>query len=288
MRGRMDMMRSILAIAGSDSIAGAGIQIDIKTAAAHRVYATCAITAVTAQNTLGVTAIQQVNADVVEAQIEAVFDDVAPDAIKIGMLGSLEVVLAVGRSLARHAGVPVVLDPVLVATSGAALTNASDMLMAMDLLLPLCTLVTPNTTEALALASIPTPDAPSPDQLAGALLARGAGAVLLKGGHALSCDDPQAAIDRLYLGACGEGVCVPPSFSCTPAQTYVSQRVEGEFHGTGCSLSTSIACNLALGLPLAESVARAHDFVFRAISGESAIASRGTSLLNPFTNSPID
>lgn len=242
------MDKTILVIAGSDSCAGAGIEIDLKCACAHDVHATCAITAVTAQNTMEVTAIQCVDPAVVRAQIDAVFADMPPQAIKIGMLGNADVAVAIADALAAHPEVPVVLDPVLVATAGATLTEASVFELVRDSLIPRATLVTPNIPEACELSGVDVHDAASMHQAAQALLETGARAVLVKGGH--GGDD--RIIDRLYEG--GE------------VHEFVSTRLPGEYHGTGCALSTAIACNIACGMTLVDAVEEGHDFIARALA----------------------
>ncbi|MFR7755248.1 MAG: bifunctional hydroxymethylpyrimidine kinase/phosphomethylpyrimidine kinase, partial [Bacteroidales bacterium] len=240
------MDTTILIIAASDSCAGAGVEIDLKCAAAHGVHGTCAITGVTAQNTYEVTAIQTIEPSVVRAQIDAVFADMPPAAIKIGMLGDAAVAQTVADVLAAHPDVPVVLDPVLVATSGATLTQASVFELVRDTLIPRATLVTPNIPEAGELTGVEAHDAGSMGQAARAFLDSGARAALVKGGH----DQAELLVDRLYTDS---GV-----------HEFVSPRLPGEYHGTGCCLSTAIACNLACGKPLVDAVRDAHDFIARA------------------------
>lgn len=256
------MDTSILIIAGSDSCGGAGVEIDLKCAAAHDVHGCCAITAVTAQNTCEVTAIQSVEPDVVRAQIDAVFTDMPPAAIKIGMLGNADVATCVAEALAEHPEVPVVLDPVLVATAGATLTEASVFDLVRHTLIPRAAVVTPNIPEAGELTGIEVVDAQTMSQAAQVLLDAGAEAVLIKGGHGHDA----TIVDRLYLD--GE------------VFEYPSKRLEGEFHGTGCCLSTAIASNLALGLPLEEAVREGHDFIARALR-EPLDLGHGTRVFNP-------
>ena len=276
MRGRMDnMYKSILVIAGSDSIAGAGMQIDLKVACVHGVYASTAITAVTSQNTLEVTGIVQMPAEAVSSQIEAVFADVPPDAVKIGMLGSAEAAEAVCAALERHPGIPVVLDPVLVATSGGVLSDPAALIESLGRLLPLCTVVTPNAREAEQLSGIALENTVCIDRAADYFIGRGAKAVLIKGGHATPGDDPALSVDRLYA-ADGRKL------------EFSAPRLPGEFHGTGCSTSTAIACNLALGCELGEAVEKAHAFIAAMLAAGPAIASKGTLLVNPFFRGDAD
>ena len=254
------MTTTILIIAGSDSCAGAGMQIDLKTAAAHGVYATCALTAVTAQNTTEVTAIQPIDPEIVQAQVEAVFADIAPRAIKVGMLGTKEVAEAVADTLSQHRDVPVVLDPVLVATAGGELTSAEAFDTIRDRLIPRATVVTPNLPEARALAD--PSDITGIGTCANHFLNMGADAVLIKGGHGTE----DTIYDRLYMAS--------------GMRKMSSKRLKGEFHGTGCSLSTAIACNLARGFGLEESVLAAHDYLADALAHELALGG-GSKIFNP-------
>lgn len=242
------MEKTILIIAGSDSCAGAGIEIDLKCAAAHGVHGTCAITAVTAQNTCGVTAVQTIDPAIVRAQIEAVFDDVPPAAIKIGMLGNAGVAQAVVDALTEHPDVPVVLDPVLVATAGSTLTEASTFELLRDELVSRALVVTPNIPEASALTGVDIENAQDMQEAARVLLDAGAHAVLVKGGHGTG----EKLVDRLYLR--------------NEVHEFESKRLPGEYHGTGCCLSTAIACNIARNKKLVKAVRLGHEFVARAIS----------------------
>ncbi len=276
MRGRMDMKKSILAIAGSDSIAGAGLQIDIKVAASLGVHATCAITAITAQNTMGVYAVEQMPAEMVKAQIDAVFADVPPQAIKIGMIGSSEVALAIADALRGHRDVPVVLDPVLVATSGAALAEESLVDTLKQTLFPLATAITPNLPEAEALTGVRAASESAMREAAAKLLSFGVRNVLIKGGHGEADSDcGELCIDRLYAASTSSSDDIEILLETR------SQRVPGEFHGTGCSLSTAIACGLAKGLPLAEAVQVAHDKIASMIAYPTGMG-KGSSIIDPF------
>ena len=224
----------ILTIAGSDSSGGAGIQADIKTITMLGGYAMTAITALTAQNTLGVSAVELISAQMVAAQIEACVSDIGVDAIKIGMLGSAEVAHAVAVAV-THVGVPVVFDPVMVATSGAALADA-ETIAAFERLMALATLTTPNVAELAALGG----DA--------GMAARGI-AYLAKGGDA----EGLTIIDRL-VRADGSTL----SFEGSRIATCHT-------HGTGCTLSSAIATYLGMGLPLEEAIDRARGFVRSAL-----------------------
>lgn len=261
-------MLTILTIAGSDSCAGAGIQIDMKTAAAHGIHATCAITAITAQNTREVTAVQMTEPEVLRAQIDAVFADMPPAAVKIGMLGTAEVAATVADALDAHPDVPVVLDPVLVATAGAELTSAAAFDVLRGRLVPRATVVTPNLPEASALTGADT-STPEGVRAAGeAFLQMGAKAVLVKGGHG----SDETIVDVLYVGAGDSGD--------QEVHEFTSQRLPGEYHGTGCSLSTAIACGLARGYDVPRAVSDAHAYLVEALRYGTDLG-EGTNVFNP-------
>ena len=241
----MTMLGRVLIIAGSDSGGGAGIQADIKAVMAMGGYAATAVTAITAQNTVGVHAVTALSPELVAAQIEAVLDDIGADAIKTGMLGEAETVRRVVAALRVAEDVPVVVDPVMVAKGGQSLL-AEDAIRALrDELLPLAWLVTPNLPEAEALLGGPIRD---PAEAATALLRTGARAVLLKGGHG----DGDTVTDVL---ADADGV---RRFSRPRLQTRHT-------HGTGCTLASAIAAGLAQRLTLDQAVERARDYVQEAI-----------------------
>jgi hydroxymethylpyrimidine/phosphomethylpyrimidine kinase len=238
----------VLSIAGSDSSGGAGIQADIKTLSAFGVYAMTAVTAVTVQDTLGVHAIHPVPASIVRDQIACVLGDIGADAIKIGMLGSAEIVAAVAEALERYAAIPLVLDTVMIAKGGASLLNDAAVEALKSLLLPRADLVTPNAPEAARLAQLRVE---TPDDLAHAgqaLIAMGARAALVKGGHLAGATVTDALV--------------------TPFEVHFfkSPRIATRStHGTGCTLSTAVAAGLAQGMALLDAVTRAHDFVQEAI-----------------------
>ena len=238
----------MLTIAGSDSSGGAGIQADLKTAAAFGVYGASVITALTAQNTVGVHGILPVPADFVVAQYDAVVSDLDVRAVKIGMLGDAALVEAVVGLLRRRPVPHVVLDPVMVATSGDRLVLADAVEAIRTLLLPVATVVTPNLPEAEALTGEPVTDADGMTRAAHTLLALGAGAALVKGGHA----DGDGADDLLLTSA--------------GPQWFRTRRVATDnTHGTGCTLSSAIAAGLANGSTLTDAVAAAKDFLTRAL-----------------------
>ncbi|WP_375455818.1 bifunctional hydroxymethylpyrimidine kinase/phosphomethylpyrimidine kinase [uncultured Methylobacterium sp.] len=243
-----------LTIAGSDSSGGAGIQADLKTFSALGVYGASAITALTAQNTLGVQGIHDVPADFVAAQIASVFSDLAVTAVKIGMLSQPAVIAAVADALERYAipgRIPVVLDPVMVATSGDRLISDDAVALLRSRLMPLADLVTPNLPEAAALLD----EAPAVDENGAAAQARrlvtaGARAVLIKGGHAAGDE----SVDHLLTR---DGVL--RRFS---GPRYATRNT----HGTGCTLSAAAAAGLARGLGLEAAVAGAKAYVAAAIA----------------------
>ncbi|MEW6558688.1 MAG: bifunctional hydroxymethylpyrimidine kinase/phosphomethylpyrimidine kinase [Pseudomonadota bacterium] len=235
----------VLSIAGSDSGGGAGIQADLKTMAALGCYGMTAITAITAQNTQGVRAIQALPPELLAQQIDAVVEDIGVDAVKIGMLHDAGVVRVVADAIRRHRFAHVVLDPVMVATSGDKLITESTVDCLVSELFPLATLITPNLDEAAWLLRLDAIGIDELDQAAERLQALGAPAVLLKGGH---LPGPQLT-DLLLL---------PDS----RIERWEAPRIPTRnTHGTGCSLSSAIACHLALGAHLVEAVAQGRDFV---------------------------
>ena len=245
----------VLSIAGSDSGGGAGIQADLKTFSALGCYGMTAITAVTAQNTLGVTAIHGVPVDVLKAQICAVMDDIGVDALKIGMLHSPELVRVVAWAIDEYRIERVVLDPVMVATSGDRLIAQETVGVLVSELFHRVTLVTPNLDEAALLLGGAISSVDALDDAAARLLALGAHAVLLKGGH-LPGDE---VVDVLAMR--GE-----------VHQRLQSSRIaSGNVHGTGCTLSSAIAAGLALGLNLPQAVAEARRYVLQAIAAGAQV-----------------
>jgi hydroxymethylpyrimidine/phosphomethylpyrimidine kinase len=245
-----------LTIAGSDSSGGAGIQADLKAFSALGVYGASVITAITAQNTRAVTHIHDIPLDVVAGQIAAVLDDLDVAAIKIGMLSSPEIVENVARALEAYAG-PVVVDPVIVAKSGARLLRDEAVAALTERLLPRAALITPNLPEAAALlGEAPAMDAEEAGRQGRALLALGPAAVLMKGGHAEG-----AVCTDLLLEKGGH------------ATAFTADRLDTRnTHGTGCSLSSAIAAGLARGLPLSAAVGEAHDWLHGAIRAADRLA----------------
>ena len=239
---------SALTIAGSDSGGGAGIQADLKAFAAHGVHGLSAIAALTAQHTRGVVAVHVPPVSFLLAQIDACFDDFNIRAVKLGMLATAEVIDVVADALEARPGVAVVVDPVMVATSGAKLL-ADDALEAMRTrLLPLATVLTPNIPEAELLLGEPITDAAAAERALQRLCTMGPASVLLKGGH---LDEGSVVVDR-YRGVGGEA-------------RFAHARAALEGHGTGCTLASAIAANLCLGLPPREACAVAADYVAAAL-----------------------
>jgi hydroxymethylpyrimidine/phosphomethylpyrimidine kinase len=236
----------VLAIGGSDSGGGAGVQADIKTVTALGGYAATAVTAITVQNTLGVFRVHEIPVDVVIAQARAVLDDIGADAIKTGMLGSSAIAEAVTELLSGLA-VPIVVDPVMAATTGAALL-APEALDGMRRLVSLAALLTPNAPEAEGLTGLTVATTDDLRRAGEALLGMGARAVLMKGGHV-----PGERVIDVLMTSAGETL-------------FTSKRIETRHaHGTGCTLASACATGLAQGLDLQDSVARAHAFVAEAI-----------------------
>lgn len=244
------MQGRVLIIAGSDPSGAAGIQADIKTVTALGGYAATAITAITVQNTTGVRAVHPVGADIIKAQISAVLDDIGADAIKIGMLGGVDIVTLVGDALAPIADkTPIVLDPVLVATSGDSLAGDGVAAAICDTLAPIAAIITPNLDEAAALTGAPVETRDEMIAAGEALRTAGADAALVKGGH-LAGDVSADVLVR------AEG---PLWFE--------NKRIETtSTHGTGCTLASAIAAGLAQGRSQADAVAAAVRFVHAAIA----------------------
>ena len=240
----------LLSIAGSDSGGGAGVQADLKTFAALGCFGTTAITALTAQNTTGVRAIHAVPLEMLAAQIDAVVEDIGVDAVKIGMLHSAPTIETVAAALERHRLRRVVLDPVMVATSGAALIDRSAIAAMVRLMFPRALLVTPNLDEAALLVGRALHTEADMADAAQRLLDMGARAVLLKGGHLAG-----ASVADLLLQPG-----LPPLWMRAP------RIATPNTHGTGCTLSSAIAAGLALGDDLPQAVQRARDFVRGALA----------------------
>lgn len=238
----------VLIIAGSDSGGGAGIQADIKTVTALGGYAATAITAITVQNTHGVSAVHPIPVDVVEAQARAVLDDIGADVIKTGMLGTAELVEAVANLLADYPDIPLVLDPVMVATSGDPLVSGDAVQAIADRLLPRAALITPNAPEAEKLTGLPVTTIGQQAAAGKALVERGAQAALVKGGH--------------LTGDIITDVLVTPEITLM----FETQRQDTRnTHGTGCTLASAIAVRLAQGHDLPDAIEQGSRYLSEAI-----------------------
>lgn len=256
-------MHIALSIAGSDSGGGAGIQADLKTFQRFGVFGTTAITAVTAQNTIGVVAWQAIEPGLVRAQIDALVADLRPAAIKTGMLANAGVIGVVANAIRDHSLTPYVLDPVMVSTSGDALMSADADAAIRDELIPRATLITPNLDETSILAGATVDNVDAMRDAAEFLVReRGAGAALVKGGHLTSGD----AIDVLY-------------FDGKITEYNHTRLASRNTHGTGCTLSSAITAQLASGVPLLEAVPVALDYVHEAIRTAPGLG-RGHGPLN--------
>jgi len=242
---------SVLSIAGSDSCGGAGIQADLKTFAAFGVDGATAVTAVTAQNTTGIRAVQAMSAAMVHAQLDAVFDEIDVRAVKLGMLANADIVAAVAGQLERRRPPFVVIDPVLIATSGTRLLDEGALHLLRSRLLPLADCLAPNLAEAAALLGTTCAQGESDMAAQGrALLALGPRAVLMKGGHAALPE----AVDLLV--------------TADGTQRFAAPWVDtGELHGTGCMLSAGIAAGMARGDPLADAVLGARAYLQAVLTG---------------------
>lgn len=261
--------QSVLTIAGSDSGGGAGIQADLKTFSALGCYGTSAITAVTVQNTLGVTGIHSIPSAIVAGQIKAVMDDISPAAIKIGMVHSAELALAITTTLQHYPGIPIVFDPVMVATSGDRLIQEDTIEILRAALFPITTLITPNIDEAELLLDVKINTVAEMRVAAKNLLNTGCFAVLLKGGHLKG-----EKVYDVYADQDGEEI------------TFESRYIESNnVHGTGCTLSSAISAYLAMGNTLTTSISKSREYVFNAIAaGTDVKTGQGHGPLNHFFN----
>ena len=264
----MKKYHTVLTIAGSDCSGGAGIQADIKTISALGCYAASAITAVTVQNTCGVSAIHPIPAEYVKSQIEAVMTDIKPEAVKIGMINDIEIVRAIASSIKTYRPKFVVFDPVMVSTSGCKLIEDKAIEAIKNELIPLSTIITPNLKEAIVLTGDNISHAGSMIEAGRKILNYGCHSVLVKGGH-LDGDD---MCDVL----CINGDSNPYTFTARKIDSHNT-------HGTGCTLSSAIATNLALGYTLQEAVNRAKEYVYKGIlTGKDIHIGNGHGPLNHF------
>jgi len=243
-------MKKVLTIAGSDCSGGAGIQADLKTMIANGVYGMSVITAMTAQNTTGVTAVVNSDPDFLRKQIDAVFEDIVPDAVKIGMVPDSALVNVIAERLGHYGVKKLVVDPVMVATSGADLADSDSVSALKQKLIPLAAVVTPNIPEAEVLSSMKITNRSSMVAAAEKISSECGCPVLIKGGHNSEDSD-----DLLH---CGDG-----------AVFLEGRKIDNpNTHGTGCTLSSAIACNLAKGMPLPSAVKKAKAYITGAIAAK--------------------
>ncbi len=258
-----DIMKNVLTIAGSDSSGGAGIQADLKTFSAHGVYGMSVITAVTAQNTQGVLAVQDISAELIGKQIEAIFEDIRVDGLKIGMASQISTINTIGEGLRFYKPSNIVLDPVMVSKSGYHLLQQSAMKALVDILLPLATVVTPNIPEAEVITGTKINSIADMENAARMIHKMGSGNVLVKGGHL-----ENEATDILFDG-----------------NNFIylkSSRIDTKnTHGTGCTLSAAIASNLATGCTIQEAVTKAKEYITVAIENSLSIG-KGVGPTNHF------
>jgi hydroxymethylpyrimidine/phosphomethylpyrimidine kinase len=243
----MEKMKTALTIAGSDCSGGAGIQADLKTFIAHGIFGMSAVTSVVAENTVHVISIQDIQPDIIEQQIDAVFQDIPPDAVKLGMLSCSTTMLVVANSLKKWKPRNVVLDPVMYAKGGCALMEPTAIETLITHVVPLADVITPNIPEAEKIAAMVIKTPEDMREAARKIHAMGCSSVIVKGGH--FDGDP---IDILFDGS--------------DFYEYKTERINTKHtHGTGCTFSSAIAANLALGLKMNEAVARAKDYITNAI-----------------------
>lgn len=258
------MIKKCLTIAGSDCSGGAGIQADLKTFSAHGVYGASIITSVVAENTSRVVSVHNVPVKEIEAQIDAVFEDIEIDSVKIGMLPTVETVKAVAAKLEQYKPKFVVFDPIMFATSGDALSEKNVPTAFIDYLFPLSDLITPNIIEAEEFTGGYIDDIPNMEEAGRILCEYGANAVLVKGGEL----DGEDSFDVLFDGK--------------NYTTFTAKRIDSpNTHGTGCTLSSAIAANIALGQSLVEAVRNAKDYVTAAIENSYTVG-KGHSPVHHF------
>ncbi|MFL9838658.1 bifunctional hydroxymethylpyrimidine kinase/phosphomethylpyrimidine kinase [Flavobacterium sp. ST-75] len=260
---------TVLTIAGTDPSGGAGIQADLKTFSALGCYGMSVITALVAQNTTGVRGIHNVPAQFVEQQLDAVMEDIRPNAIKIGMVHTSQLVEVIAATLKKYPDIPVVFDPVMVATSGDELIEDATIEVIVSQLFPLVTLITPNMDEASLLANMPIETVAQMQQAGQVINRTGCKALLMKGGHLKTKQLTSILMDK-------NGI----------VNTYVSDKVDtNNVHGSGCTLSSAIASYLARGEELQGAVAQAQEYINGAIyHGRDVLIGNGNGPLNHFYN----
>lgn len=258
-------MEKLLTIAGSDCSGGAGIQADLKTFAAHNTYGMSAICAITVQNTLGVRAVEDISPDIVKGQIDSVFEDIRPDAVKIGMVSNVDIIRVIADRLKYYEAENIVVDPVMVSTSGSALMKDEAYKVLVEELLPLATIITPNIPEAEVLSGMKIKTNKDMEEAALKIANNLNVYVLVKGGHLDDTADDLIYINGKYIWIRGDKINNPNT------------------HGTGCTLSSAIASNLAKGYGVEESVKRSKDYITGAIK-ENFDLGEGRGPLNHLYN----
>lgn len=258
------MIKAVLTIAGSDSSGGAGIQADIKTITCLGMYAMSAITSLTAQNTTGVYGVSDVEPEFVAKQLDCVFEDIFPDSVKIGMVSNAGIIRAIANSLKMHKAKNIVLDPVMISTSGSPLLQQDAIDELNSSLLPLASLVTPNIPEAEALSGTRIADKADTEKAAEIIYSRCKTAVLIKGGHSVHDAD-----DLLFDGKEFKWFCSP-------------KIDNSNTHGTGCTLSSAIACGLADGRSISDSVTAAKKYINGALRANFDIGKGSGPLLHNY------
>lgn len=258
------MIKKVLTIAGSDCSGGAGIQADIKTITAHKMYAMSAITALTAQNTTGVFGIMDALPEFVANQLDCIFKDIRPDAVKIGMVSNSEIIKVIAKKLKEYDAKNIVLDPVMVATSGSKLLTDEAIDVLLTNLMPLATVITPNIPETEVIVGKSIKDEKAMEDAAKEIYSDNGCAVLVKGGHLVN-----DAVDYLYNNGKGSW--------------FASERINNpNTHGTGCTLSSAIACNLANDCTLEESIKNAKDYLTGALNAQLDLGQGSGPLMHTY------
>ena len=258
------LIKKVLTIAGSDSSGGAGIQADIKTITVHKMYAESVITALTAQNTTGVSGIMEVTPEFTAAQLDSVFTDIFPDAVKIGMVSSEKIIEVIAEKLKFYGAKNIVLDPVMVSTSGSRLISETAINALTGKLIPLSDIITPNIPEAEVLSGIEIKNEQDMIKAAEKISEFYKGVILVKGGHLVN-----DATDLLYQNG--------------QYEWFSSERIENpNTHGTGCTLSSAIACNLANGNTAAKSIENAKKYLTGALKAQLDIGKGSGPLMHNY------
>lgn len=269
MKASDNIMKTVLTIAGSDCSGGAGIQADIKTITAHKLYAMSAITALTAQNTTGVYGIMDVTPEFLGNELDCIFNDIYPDAIKIGMVSSAELICTIADKLKEFKAKNIVLDPVMVSTSGSRLLAEDAAETLINKLIPLADIITPNIPEAEVLSGIKINTVSNMESAAFKIAKKYKGAILIKGGHSIN-----DANDLLYVNEKIEWI--------------NGQRINNNnTHGTGCTLSSAIASSLALGYDLSQAVKNAKKYISGALSANLNLGKGSGPLDHTFAITPM-